>query len=229
MKHVSGCNLRPEPAVGPACHPNFISGSRGSNIMRFSKIYRSTDQKILGGVAAGIADAYGFDPLLIRIAFVGLLVLGGFGIPLYFLLWFLIPADPDLHIYIGPRRSVLPLLLKLLGIIICASLIVDQFDGEYWIGAMVAGTLVGAYFYFRGRDGDDFNERLSGLTSRFYRSRDDRKVMGVFGGLADSFGIDPTLLRIIGAVVMIAAAPISVVAYFLYAFLVPHEREVIII
>ena len=32
--------------------------------------------------------------------------------------------------------------------------------------------------------------------SRFHRSADDRKIAGVCGGLAEQFGLDPTLVRL---------------------------------
>ena len=44
-------------------------------------------------MAAGIADYFNVDPLLIRAAFVGLMVFGGSGLVLYVLAWLLIPVE----------------------------------------------------------------------------------------------------------------------------------------
>ncbi|HLP13449.1 MAG TPA: PspC domain-containing protein [Flavobacteriales bacterium] len=55
------------------------------------RLFRDPDQKTLGGVASGLANYFGWDPLAVRIIFV-LLVLGfGIGIPLYIILWILVP------------------------------------------------------------------------------------------------------------------------------------------
>jgi len=56
------------------------------------KLYRDGDDKFLGGVSSGIAHYFGVDPLWIRILWVILVVAGfGSGIPIYILLWILIP------------------------------------------------------------------------------------------------------------------------------------------
>ena len=53
---------------------------------------RSTD-RILGGVASGLADHFGLDPVLFRIGFVVLAVFGGSGVLLYVLGWLLLPEE----------------------------------------------------------------------------------------------------------------------------------------
>lgn len=55
-------------------------------------LYRSENDKILGGVCGGLAAYLHIDPSIIRIIFV-LIVLGsfGFGIPLYVILWVVLP------------------------------------------------------------------------------------------------------------------------------------------
>jgi signal transduction histidine kinase/phage shock protein PspC (stress-responsive transcriptional regulator) len=45
------------------------------------------DGRMLGGVAAGLAAALGVDPLVLRLAFVGLTAAGGVGVILYIVAW----------------------------------------------------------------------------------------------------------------------------------------------
>jgi phage shock protein PspC (stress-responsive transcriptional regulator) len=54
---------------------------------------RRTSDRVLGGVAGGLGDYLNIDPLLIRIAFVGLMIFGGAGLVLYVVGWLLIPAE----------------------------------------------------------------------------------------------------------------------------------------
>ena len=58
---------------------------------------RRTDSRILGGVAAGLADHLGVDRTLVRAAFVLASFLGGFGVALYAGLWMILPCDAHFH------------------------------------------------------------------------------------------------------------------------------------
>jgi phage shock protein PspC (stress-responsive transcriptional regulator) len=55
---------------------------------------RSTTNKVLGGVCGGLAEYTDTDPLLWRVAFIALAVMGA-GILIYPLLWLLVPAGPE--------------------------------------------------------------------------------------------------------------------------------------
>ncbi|HEX4245532.1 MAG TPA: PspC domain-containing protein [Acidimicrobiales bacterium] len=57
------------------------------------RLHRCTDDRMLAGVAAGMADYFDIDPTLVRIGFVALTLLGGLAIPLYLAGWLLIPEE----------------------------------------------------------------------------------------------------------------------------------------
>jgi phage shock protein PspC (stress-responsive transcriptional regulator) len=54
------------------------------------KLTRSETDKRVAGVCAGLAEYFGVDPILVRIAFVVLAIMGP-GIPLYIVLWIAMP------------------------------------------------------------------------------------------------------------------------------------------
>ncbi len=58
------------------------------------RIYRSTTNKMLGGVCQGLANYFNIDVTLVRIAWVVLTLMGGAGIFAYLLCWIIIPASP---------------------------------------------------------------------------------------------------------------------------------------
>ena len=58
--------------------------------MADKKLSRSNN-KMIGGVCAGIADYLGLDPTIVRIVWVLMLFLAGFGILLYLILWIIMP------------------------------------------------------------------------------------------------------------------------------------------
>jgi len=59
------------------------------------KLYRSRKNKILFGVCSGLAKYFGVDPTLVRILFIALAILKGYGIILYLLLAILMPEEPE--------------------------------------------------------------------------------------------------------------------------------------
>lgn len=57
---------------------------------------------------------------------------------------------------------------------------------------------------------------------RLYRSKKDRMICGVCGGIANYFNIDPTLVRL--AFVLIAmGAGSGILAYIIVAIIIPDE------
>jgi phage shock protein PspC (stress-responsive transcriptional regulator) len=61
-------------------------------------------------------------------------------------------------------------------------------------------------------------------TRSLRRSRRDRMIAGVVGGLADYFGIDPSLARIIYVLVSIFSAAFpGIVVYIILWILIPQE------
>ena len=61
-------------------------------------------------------------------------------------------------------------------------------------------------------------------TKRLYRSRDDRMIGGVCGGLAKYFNIDPVIVRVI-AVVAALMALWGLLAYIILWIVAPEEPE----
>ena len=61
--------------------------------MKDKKLTRSADDRMLAGVAGGLAEYLDADPALIRILFVILTLLGGgfIGILVYIVLWIIMP------------------------------------------------------------------------------------------------------------------------------------------
>jgi phage shock protein C len=66
---------------------------------------------------------------------------------------------------------------------------------------------------------------MTDLSRKLRRSRRDRQIAGVVGGLAEYFGVDPTLLRVayvVGSIVS-AAFP-GILVYLLLWVVMPEER-----
>ena len=62
--------------------------------MNNRKLYRSRKDKMIGGVAGGLAEYFDIDPTLVRILFVVTLFVGGGGFLAYIILWIVVPEEP---------------------------------------------------------------------------------------------------------------------------------------
>ena len=56
---------------------------------------------------------------------------------------------------------------------------------------------------------------------RFTRSKSDRKIAGVCGGVAKYFNIDPTLVRVVWGV--LAFTGVGLLAYLIFWMVAPEE------
>jgi len=62
-------------------------------------------------------------------------------------------------------------------------------------------------------------------TKRLYRSRTDRLILGVAGGIAEYFGVDPTLVRVGLLLALLLTGPAAPVVYFVLALIIPETPE----
>jgi phage shock protein C len=58
---------------------------------------------------------------------------------------------------------------------------------------------------------------------RLYRSRKDRILGGVCGGLGDHIDVDPTIIRVVWAVVSLLTIGTGLLAYIIAWILIPEE------
>lgn len=59
------------------------------------------------------------------------------------------------------------------------------------------------------------------MNERLYRSRDDRMLAGVAGGLAEIWGADPSLIRIVWALLVVLTGGLALLVYIIMAVVVP--------
>lgn len=62
--------------------------------MTTKRLYRSTTNKMIGGVCAGFSEYFNIDPTIVRIILVALALGCGFGVLFYLLCWIIIPQKP---------------------------------------------------------------------------------------------------------------------------------------
>jgi phage shock protein C len=60
--------------------------------MQQERLARSETDKMIAGVCGGLAAYLGIDPVLVRLAFVILLLASGIGLAIYVILWIIMPV-----------------------------------------------------------------------------------------------------------------------------------------
>ena len=66
---------------------------------------------------------------------------------------------------------------------------------------------------------------MSVETDRLYRSRTNRKLLGVCGGLGEYFSVDPTIPRIAFVVLGMLSLGTWLLIYLIMALIIPEEPD----
>jgi phage shock protein C len=95
--------------VCQSCHKEIADGSRfcyscgaqqgayaaPTGVPMTKRLMRSSRDKKIAGVCAGLADYFDLDPTVVRIIWLLAIFLGGTGFLLYLILWIALPLAPD--------------------------------------------------------------------------------------------------------------------------------------
>lgn len=63
------------------------------------------------------------------------------------------------------------------------------------------------------------------MNRKLYRSNDNKMLCGVCGGIGEYLNIDPTLIRLLWAV--LACSGTGIIVYLLAAIIIPQEPEIL--
>ncbi len=133
------------------------------------KLHRSRQNKLLAGVAGGIAEYFDIDPVIVRALFVVTTIGWGISLLLYILLWIIVPLDnliivqestinftednsTNVNYYeelsdkneVSKRKTVFGITLILIGLLmLLENLLPNLYFTDWWPVVLVA---VGIYF-----------------------------------------------------------------------------------
>ena len=83
----------PEEIIDPAEESSKGSGSRSGAYAHSGsrRLYRDTENSVIAGVCGGLGAYFSIDPLIFRILFIVFFFVGGASIPVYIILWIVLP------------------------------------------------------------------------------------------------------------------------------------------
>lgn len=98
-----------------------------------------------------------------------------------------------------------------------------NFIRHLWNVVWPCGLLAaGGYLLWATKSGKLSGFAQPGNHEAFRRSRADKHIFGVCGGIAYYFGVDATVVRIIAVILLAAFPPMATVAYLVIALFVPQ-------
>jgi phage shock protein PspC (stress-responsive transcriptional regulator) len=210
------------------------------------RLSKSRSDRMIDGVCGGIARYFDIDSTLVRITFVLLTFLGGAGAILYIVAMIIMPAEQFVqaatpsqassssnhkvwgflliavgifwlghtmgfhiwpYVWAFPWRIAFPVLLILGGVAFL-------YGGRNYVSAAQPGTADAA----APGGGAPGEER-----TRLYRSRSEKKLFGVCGGIAKYFDIDPVIIRLVFVLGAIASFGFALLGYLILAIIMAKE------
>jgi len=200
------------------------------------KLYRSQRDRMLGGVCGGLADYFNVDSTLIRLIVVAIALFGGVGILAYIAAIIIIPNNPDetpgenKENLIKDKSLFWGSLLIIIGLFFFLKQMGVFYGFHFWTvpwqmlwAVFLIG--IGLYLLYNRKKTDDDSAHAMNFKRKLYRSRNQKMVSGVCGGIAEYFQMDVSIIRILWAVVTIASAGIGLLVYLLIVIIFPESPE----
>lgn len=234
------------------------------------RLYKSRTDRVIAGVCGGVGEYFELDPVLIRIVWVLLAILGGSGILAYIVGMIIIPEPPlnkneadegsqessataetaasstfaaeTAQSKRSTSQTVWGVVLVVIGFIV----LLDQFQvfrffsPHFWrvswsIIFPIFLIIIGAIVLYRRNEEparstvsertDYSGEKEPGRATKhssLFRTRHDRKLAGVCGGMGYYLKIDPTIIRLLWIIGTFATGGVAVLIYIILAIVLPE-------
>jgi len=206
------------------------------------QLFRSRVNRIFAGVCGGFAEYFNIDVVIVRILFLVLIFIDGIGILLYLISLIVMrenpqqsPTDreksPNTAIYWGIG-------LVLLGL----ALLSPRWHYDFWPFHFfrwyrfdfwgfnwntfwpVVIILLGVLYLVHVLRQNDVEKSTGVSEFKLYRSRNEKMISGVCGGLATHLKIDPVIVRIGWLLLSLMTKFIlGVVVYIIWVIIIPEE------
>jgi phage shock protein C len=219
------------------------------------RLRKSRTDRMIDGVCGGIATYFSLDATLVRLLWVLLALCGGSGVVLYIAAMIIMPKAEPTPVPEGTAERKHDQNTKFWGILLVAVgafWLMGNLGFPFWhhwwwfpwrIGVPLLLVLAGVMFLFGGRDylskgssipksqpaqaagaQGPLREAAPG-SRRLYRSRTEKKVLGVCGGIGAYVNIDPVIIRLLFVVAAFASVAFVVILYVVMGIVVPKEPE----
>lgn len=193
-----------------------------------NKIKRSQEDRIIAGVCGGFAEYFSIDVTIVRLIWIFITIFGGIGILAYIFSIILIPESNKKEITGVKEDDDKNEKIVLWGVVIIVVGILLFFRHQpiigafwhtftaNWLNIVFAFIIIGIGIYIllnRNQDDDKLTKKIK--TTNLHLSETDKKLAGVCGGLAESFEIDSTIIRLLWVLGTFISGGIGIVLYII--------------
>ncbi len=204
------------------------------------RIKRLHHDRVIAGVCSGFGDYFNLDPALIRLVWIFFTLFGGSGILAYIIAMIIIP---DEYSHEEAKPSGMPkkntyattfwgIILVVVGLVLFMQHghLIGVFFHSFWgaginVVLAIALIIIGGYLIYSKKTDIQsiFNSKY---TDKLHISENDKKVLGVCGGIAETLMIDSTLVRFLWVFITFMSVGAGILLYILLAFILPkHSVE----
>jgi phage shock protein C len=205
------------------------------------KLYRSKIDRIFAGVCGGIAEYFNIDVTIIRVITLILFFFKGIGIFFYLICLIAMKENPE-QSAADRKETQNTAIYWGIGLVLLGLSMIPHWRWNHWsfnpfgwhlfdpwffdwdvfwpVIIILFGVLYLIHILRRGKEGDAIKK----TTDKFCRSRSDKVIGGVCGGIATHLKIDPVIVRI-GWVVLSLATKflLGIIVYILCMIIFPEE------
>lgn len=206
------------------------------------RLRKSRKNKYIFGVCGGVAEYFEIDSSIVRILWVISIFIGGMGLAAYLVAAILMPKSEEDEKEISKEKADRKNNVWLIvgGILIFFGLLfllgqfrffnlnlrwwnLDRFIYFPWdLIWPLALIFLGIIIAIGRPKREEILQRVKG--KNLFRSKTDRKISGVCGGLGEYLNIDPTIIRIAWVLVSILSGVIlGIIVYFIFALIIPEK------
>ena len=202
------------------------------------RLVRTRDDSVLAGVCGGFGQYFNLDSALVRLLWVFFTIFGGSGVLAYLVAVLIIP-DESTAKDVTPRRLIdgindktilWGVLLVLVGIILFFQHgdFINSIWSHFWnssINVLIALIIIGVGVYLLYQERQKIST-MFGLGSEMplSLSEKDKQLAGICGGIAESIGMDSTIIRFFWVYGTIMSVGIGLILYFILALVIPNKH-----
>ena len=200
------------------------------------RLYRSKSNRFIAGVCSGIGDYFQIDANIVRLIFIILSFAGGVGIILYIAGIIILPENLD-ESGVAAQKVSNSLIFGFIFIAIGGFLLLREFGIFHYFRLFdfslvtIWGILliaIGIFLLFQSKKEPTTIEKKENIAGeigkkKIYRSRNDKMLAGICGGLGKYFDIDPSFIRIGWVLATFFSIGAGIVVYVILIFIFPEE------
>ncbi len=204
------------------------------------KLYRSKADRYLFGVCGGLGEYFQMDANIFRLLFLVFTFIGGIGLILYVIAIIIVPENPDQ--VEQPRKTTedKTLFWALLFIVLGFLLLFRELGlfrylniwaipwSTIWAIFLIAIGLLLIFSSSKAKNVEGEEKQTASALpdiNKIRRSRKNRMIAGVCGGIAEYLNIDPAIVRLLWVLASLASIGLGILVYVLLILVFPEAEE----